>query len=144
MLSDYKGWFPNIQKDHFIITSPETTYYNCIAWACDDNEKWYWPDAEEILYWPENVPREETVDAFILLFASLGYSICENPSLEEDHLKIALYCSALGKPTHAARQLPDGTWTSKLGRGHDVLHTLDCLSSVVYGEVAVFMKRLRS
>ena len=36
-------------------------------------------------------------------------------------IRIALYCLD-GRPTHAARQLPDGKWTSKLGNGPVVTH----------------------
>lgn len=34
------------------------------------------------------------------------------------------------EPTHMARQLPDGTWSSKLGPNEDITHfTLDALES---------------
>ena len=54
--------------------------------------------------------------------------------------KIAIYQSG-GLPTHAARQLPDGQWTSKLGRNIDISHTLPGLEGPEYGQVAVFMRR---
>jgi hypothetical protein len=52
-------------------------------------------------------------------------------------------------PTHMARQLPDGTWTSKCGGNEDIRHlTLDALESYgpwwiheEYGCPVVYMKR---
>jgi len=44
--------------------------------------------------------------------------------------------------THAARQLPDGKWTSKLGQLEDITHgTTDVIEGGDYGEVVQFMKR---
>jgi hypothetical protein len=44
--------------------------------------------------------------------------------------------------THAARQLPDGTWTSKLGKDVDIEHDYpDDVAGGVYGEVVVLMQR---
>ena len=46
-----------------------------------------------------------------------------------------------GKPTHAARQLGDGRWTSKLGKEVDITHTLVGLEGPVYGQVAAYLRR---
>jgi len=43
--------------------------------------------------------------------------------------------------THAARQLDDGTWTSKLGSLEDITHELQALEGADYGHVVLFMKR---
>jgi hypothetical protein len=44
--------------------------------------------------------------------------------------------------THAARQLPNGKWTSKLGKGEDIEHdTPDDVSGGIYGEVVEIMRR---
>jgi hypothetical protein len=42
-----------------------------------------------------------------------------------------------GEPTHAARQLPNGKWTSKLGRWQDIEYELDGLVGKMYGTVTV-------
>jgi hypothetical protein len=65
--------FPNSRIDPFLITSPQTSSYNCIAWAFGDNSKWYWPDSSNIYFWPSDIPRQETLDSFIKLFESIGY-----------------------------------------------------------------------
>lgn len=46
------------------------------------------------------------------------------------------------KPTHVARQLDDGKWTSKLGSNEDIIHhTLDGLEGEKYGQVTTIMTR---
>ncbi len=37
--------------------------------------------------------------------------------------------------------LPEGTWTSKLGKYLDINHTLRGIEGSVYGQVVAFMKR---
>lgn len=44
--------------------------------------------------------------------------------------------------THAAKQLADGRWGSKIGQLEDIVHTtVEALSGSDYGEVVQFMKR---
>jgi hypothetical protein len=133
--------FPNSKIDPFLLTSPQTTVYNCIAWAYGVIDRWFWPDSSGIYYWPNTVPRVENTDAFIKLFESIGYSVCDNGDLEDGFQKVAIYADNNGKPTHAARQLKNGLWTSKLGQSYDVTHTIYSMSDGQYGNVAVFMKR---
>jgi hypothetical protein len=46
--------------------------------------------------------------------------------------------------THAARQLPSGAWTSKLGDWEDIEHNaLSGLESSFYGRVSIILKRQR-
>ena len=49
-----------------------------------------------------------------------------------------------GVPTHAARQLTDGTWSSKLGRFHDISHSIDGLSGNEYGRPVLYLRRKKS
>lgn len=123
------------------MTSPSTAEYNCIAGAAGDTERWWWPISGSFAYWPLNIPLQETLEAFIEAFAVLGYSPCEDTEFEEGHEKIALYVDNSGKPTHAARQLSNGRWTSKLGKGQDIEHELDGLNGSGYGTVAQVLKR---
>jgi hypothetical protein len=50
---------------------------------------------------------------------------------------------AQGSPTHAARQLDNGRWTSKLGELEDIEHSLRDLEGAAYGTVVQVMKRPR-
>jgi hypothetical protein len=137
-------FFPNLPIHGYSITSPATPEYNCIAWAADDNEVWWWPDPMNTAYWPPQIQREETIEAFIQAYETLGYVQCCTPDYKEGFEKIAIY-EKDGKPTHAARQLINGRWTSKLGELEDIEHhALEGLHGQAYGTVAVFMKREKS
>lgn len=132
--------FPNLRTDGFSITSPRDATYNCIAWAAHDTERWWWPTSP--YFWPESVPREESIDAFIRAYATIGFVPCENAVPEAGYEKVAIYADTGGVPTHAARQLPDGRWTSKLGGSEDIEHgTIRALEDSDYGRVAVTLAR---
>lgn len=60
-----------------------------------------------------------TLQSFVLAFEHLGYRVCTSGMLEEGVEKIALYAASDGEPTHAARQLANGGWTSKLGMAEE-------------------------
>ncbi|MCK9581516.1 MAG: hypothetical protein M0Q92_13860 [Methanoregula sp.] len=136
----YEQDFPNLNQEGFQVTSAINVSYNCIAWAAGDNNKWWWPDNFKICYWPEDIPRQDSVDAFIKMFGKFGYSPCENRELEDGYEKIAIYANDTAV-THASRQLPTGKWTSKLGQSHDIEHTLIGLNSKKYGMVQQILKR---
>lgn len=76
-----------------------------------------------------------------MAYEALGYSVCKDPAYEINFEKIAIFADAAGKPTHAARQLHSGKWTSKLGNSEDIEHALGGISGSKYGVVAVIMKR---
>jgi hypothetical protein len=62
-------------------------------------------------------------------------------SLEPGFEKVALFGSSLYY-THAARQLPNGKWTSKLGKAEDIEHdSPDIVAGGVYGELVQVMRR---
>lgn len=61
------------------------------------------------------------LDTLQQAFAALDYEICPDGGLETDFEKVVLYGTALFY-THVARQLPNGKWTSKLGRAEDIEH----------------------
>lgn len=132
--------FPSLQTSGYDITSPATKEYNCIAWAAGDSETWWWPNKD--CFWPSEIPQEENFDAFIKIYEALGYTPCDNYGYEEGVEKVAIYVDSEGIPTHAARQLSNGLWTSKLGKSEDIEHnTLEGLCGETYGTVAVVMKR---
>ncbi len=134
--------FPNLQSTGYSITSPATIDYNCIAWAADDIEAWWWPDPLKENYWTPEIPRAINIKTFIRAFELLGYTVCNNPEYENDLEKITIYADSKGKPTHAARQLSSGKWTSKLGTLEDIEHhTLDSLAGPHYGSLAIILKR---
>ena len=99
-------------------------------------------------YWPANALRQVTLEAFILAYGTLGYEPCPDGTLEPGFQKIVLYARA-GKPTHVARQLDGGAWTSKLGKWVDIEHddpdeVLRFPKCSIYGDPVQFLKRPRT
>lgn len=140
--------------------SPGT--YNCIAWAAEDIiHGYWWPSPNGT--WPRCITREVTVPCFVKAFRCLGYARCKHSRHEFAYHKVVLYAIHNSRgpkpvpsrlqdfedwtPTHMARQLPDGTWTSKCGGNEDIRHlTLDALESYgfrqdAYGCPVLYMKR---
>jgi hypothetical protein len=132
--------FPGLRGQPYQIKSEKDRKYNCIAFAVGDTANWWWPDPLGEDTWPPAVARDETVEAFRGAFATLGYAVCDDERLEPGYEKVALFALA-GKPKHAARQLPSGRWTSKLGPREDIEHALHDLTGMAYGSVVLVMKR---
>jgi hypothetical protein len=135
--------FPRLARGGFLYTSPADKRYNCIAWAAGDLGKWWWPASEhEQAFWPAGVAREETLLAFREAFATLGYFPCDGEELVPGFEKIALFADDQGTPSHAARQLPQGCWTSKIGELEDIEHALHDLEGTAHGSVVLILKRV--
>jgi hypothetical protein len=141
MVKPLEHIFPGSAKGGYQVTSPPSNSYNCIAYAAGDTAKWWWPADEKEAFWPEGVTRAETLAAFTAAFASLGYLECRAAELEAGFEKVALFANHQGLPLHAARQRPDGRWTSKLGEREDIEHALHDLEGETYGTVVLLMKR---
>lgn len=133
--------FPNAKNEGYDEISPQSKFYNCIAYAAGDTTRNWWPNNGPTGYWPKNVPQRETVYAFLELYRSLGYENCNDGQLENGFDKIAVY-TLNNKVTHAALQLQNGNWTSKVGQNIDIEHnTLKALEGPFYGQVVRFLKR---
>ena len=88
--------------------------------------------------------RDETMESFVLAFQKLGYVSCNDDALESDFEKVAIYVDQSNTPTHMARQLLDGTWTSKCGSLEDIEHEkLEALSGFDFSEYGVPVKFLK-
>jgi hypothetical protein len=139
--------FRNLDSNNSTITSDATRKYNCFAWAAGDSHRRWEPDAQNNYYWPKGVPRELTIEAFVRAYETLGYVECPDASVERGFQKVAIYTKRYyegTRPTHAALQLPDGRWTSKLGDAEDIEHAdLDALRGRDYGVPARYLKRPR-
>jgi hypothetical protein len=125
----------------FKVIGPSARLYNCIAWAAGEAHQRWWPHDD---YWPPQVISEVSLPAFQAAFRTLGYEPCgQNDLLEARFEKVALFvCGVV--PSHAARQLAHGWWTSKLGDNWVIEHeSLRGLEGALYGRVALVMKRPR-
>ncbi|MFT4557125.1 MAG: DUF7689 domain-containing protein [Planctomycetales bacterium] len=130
--------FPRLTAENHQQTSEPDVRYNCIAWAAWDMEHWWQPG----IFWPLEISRDEHgIGVLVAAFKSLGFVECSDGTLQSGFEKVALYGSTF-MYTHAARQLPDGKWTSKLGKAEDVTHdSPGDLAGGPYGEVVEFMSR---
>ncbi|WP_293090687.1 hypothetical protein [Moorena sp. SIOASIH] len=72
----------------------------------------------------------------------MGYTPCQSELTESGYEKIALYVDDRGIPIHAAKQLPNGKWSSKLGWLEDIEHELEGLVSDRYGKVGQIGQRV--
>lgn len=134
-------YFPNLAGTGYEITSPEDAGYNCIAWAAGDSSSWWEPDPMNVSYWPAEAPREISTEAFIDAFKVLGFSPCDSADEQDGIEKLALFVNSSGEPTHMARQLPNGKWSSKLGKSYDIEHAFNGLAGSAYGTIVVLLAR---
>jgi hypothetical protein len=131
--------FPRLFGNEYQLTSKRTRRYNCLAWAVGNNSAWW--DAGPGGVWPDSVLNDGSVEAAIQLYEYYGYTKTTDATPEAGVEKIAIYGDDLGY-THAARQLPDGRWTSKLGKLQDIEHLkLESLYCRWYGTIVQFMEK---
>lgn len=131
--------FSNMAGSHVRLTSPDDPGYNCLAWAADDTRRCWHPSAFGGLYWPGG-PAEDTLAAWIRAYKGLGFERSDSAEHETGREKLAIYADDSG-PSHVARQLPNGWWTSKLGPREDIEHELHALTGDQYGQVVAILSR---
>lgn len=139
--------FPNLKARGYQPISEPDERYNCIAWAVGENHRWWEPCDGS--YWPERrggVPPDYSIASLVLAYAAYGFVKCgggieEAATLEVGIQKIAIY-GQMDEYLHAARQLKNGEWTSKLGPDDDIRHaSLHAVAGGIYGDVTVIMRR---
>ena len=128
----FKSDFPKLANVAAKKTSEADTRYNCIAWVFGDNRRWWWPSTRA--YWPMDTAGKTVIEAFEEWFDRDGWEPITSLEFEAGFTKIALFAKD-GHPTHAARQLKNGLWTSKLGQNIDIVHKHDELDGPKYGAV---------
>jgi hypothetical protein len=141
--------FPRLDKKNHFVISDRDTIYNCIAYVVGVTTIKWWPALplfRSDVYWPLSVPSIETLDAFLKAFGTHGYVECENGDFIEATEKISIYTkdgTRGGKPTHAAKQLDEQNWASKLGDAYDICHKERAVGGGIYGEIAAYMRRTK-
>jgi len=138
---------PHLAEDNCEVKSKATKRYNCVAWAAGEDFRWWWPDPMGKDYWPLGIPRAVTVEAFLLAYGTLGFKLYFDGTHQAGIEKLALYGKGQAGaevPTHAALQLENGEWTSKIGRFEDVYHkTAAAVEGPIYGHVICYLARPR-
>jgi hypothetical protein len=142
--------FPKLLQDNrFKVTSKATPNYNCIAWACKYDERWIQPpymgkpNLDCVVWWPPDIPEGLEPECLKKLFEYHGYAECKSSKREEGYRKVAIFFNEqTNEWTHAARELNNGCWTSKLGQFADIQHgTPEAIENDDYGKVYCFMKK---
>jgi len=118
-----------------------------VAWAIGDI-KTFWDDVRILgrrvkgYYWPKGISAD-TLEGWKAVFALHNYSDCESDTFDPEFEKVAIYVYPNGDPSHVARQIGSGTWSSKLGISFDIEHeTLDSLKGEEYGTtIGAIMQR---
>lgn len=136
----YKKFFPKISDVKKKKTSECDPIYNCIAWAFKDSQRHWWPNKKRS-YWPLNATGLSTNEAFEAWFLHDGWEETSDTSFDPSYEKIAFF-TLNGEPTHAARLIADGVWTSKLGSLIDLSHGSDDLDGPEYGQIARIYRKL--
>ena len=142
-LSDpQKALLPGLKPGEYHVSSPGTDDYNCFAWAAHVDDRWWQPSDDPRHFWPPGAPTTLEVESVIVAYELVGFERCANVTSELGYEKIAIYVNSSGLPSHAARQLQDGRWTSKLGEWPDIEHdSLEVLEGAFYGQVSSIMRR---
>jgi hypothetical protein len=108
---DQRTGFPRLGEE-FEVLAPASVMYNCIGWSLGNTGAWVWPtDGQQPAYLPN----------FDALYRYYGFRRVKGLEFRRwpGHDKVVLYAVRKSdgsiQPTHAARQMPDGSWSSKLG-----------------------------
>lgn len=133
----------------FVISSPITWVYNCIAFAMGSQDMWVaagHPRVGWYAWWPPTVERTDKPQSLIDAFKYMGFEECEDIFTEEGYDKVVLYqklkADGCFRWTHAAKVIDDHRLHSKLGALHDVMHRSgDIFEECEYGSEYAYMKR---
>ena len=134
--------FPNLSEEDFEIVEQSSERYNCIAYAAGDVTESWWPNANS--YWPPWATDDNRIDSLKEVFAGLDYEQCDDSKAEDGYEKVALY-EIQGRFEHAAAQMSNGRWRSKMGQGPVIEHlSPESLSGGMYGNPTIYMRRARN
>ncbi|RIK80189.1 MAG: hypothetical protein DCC68_11550 [Planctomycetota bacterium] len=138
--------FDGLRGTKWRLTSKQTPRYNCIAWAVGEKHRPW-----DLLrgYWPDGVPRTGCLTSLIAAYQTKGFEICDEAPLEYDQSfdKVVLYGVQTGSGhewQHAAKLMPNGMWSSKLGNWVDIQHEQpEHVNHADYGEPLVYMRKAK-
>jgi len=136
---DQKRSFPRL-GDRFEVMGPATQTYNCICWSLGNNDAWVWPRG----------PGEPvTLADFDGLYSIYGFKRVTGLDFgrQKGVEKVVLFAASRENKieiTHACRQMPDGSWSSKVGSLPLIRHLRpDDLAGPTYGSPWVIYVRTK-
>jgi hypothetical protein len=147
--------FPKLKKSTWRIKSPLNDNYQCIAWAAVRTDVKWWPvDGNPSVFWPDQAPLDESIEAFTKAFQTIGYATFISEKFEFGFQTVAMFATNDGLVRHMARQHFFGIgWLSKCGNLEDILHFdlravegdpsafLAAMGFGTYGQVCRIMRR---
>jgi len=107
--------FKKLSSTNYRVTSNAASY-NCLAYAAGDTRVPWDPIGEPFAYWPRRVPKNRKPSTIKLIFARQGFKPRADGSLDPAFEKVAILSVSENEYGHVAIQLPNGSWSSKLGR----------------------------
>jgi hypothetical protein len=138
MIERFCECFPNLKSEDCLVKRQESIEYNCLAWAIGVTREWWSPADPH--YWPEGLPKENTLESFKCLFEGFGYQECERGDHAPGYEKVAIYVNETGV-SHVSKQLESGSWTSKIGAEAVIEHPFRGLDGGIYGSIVLVMRR---
>lgn len=138
--TETKRAFPRLKLSTIEVLGHHTKKYNCIAHSLGVD---YWVN-------PETGDETNPLAKMDAMYGQIGYTRIDamNTAVEPGLEKVCVYATmnvdaSIKEVTHAARQEPDGTWTSKLGSMPLIRHPdLEALRGPVYGTpVAIYVRK---
>lgn len=142
--TELQAKFPKLSADNYKHTSDAAARYNCVAFANDDDRKWWQAGLYGgRYYWPPDT--SDTLEGWVSIFTSQGFELTSNREIEAEFEKVAIYVDLRDMlPAHVAKSY-GSEWKSKLGRYQDIQHSsLDVLEGdqhCEYGIVERILKR---
>jgi len=131
------------RDNHFVLTSPTSYQYNCIAYAMGMQDRWI--DCADLpWHWWPPVSKGSNESDLVEAFKYFGFEPCGmDDTLDVQYDKVALYHNDVGW-THAARVVNDGIYHSKFGASYDGTHSCGDVLKAQYGEPFLIMRRLKT
>lgn len=132
----------NFIENYQILEGTSSPHYNCISHTLNIKNKWSWPKSvDSDNYWPiSNI--SETIDAFDEFYEYHGFTKTNMNKIYLGKNKIVLY--SIGEiPKHAALQIKDDLYESKMGRGEIIRHDPFDIENSIYGNIVRLYEKIK-
>jgi hypothetical protein len=140
--ADVEADFPLLAGRRYEL-SDEDFNYNCLAYVLGDLTHWWEPPKGSGRYWPEGFSSDVSVATAESILRAHGFTVEIDEGREPQAPAIAIYALS-DEWTHFA-MFENGSWSSKLGEGHDVARVrLEDLEGALYGKVVKVLGRPES
>jgi hypothetical protein len=121
----FRGYFPNLDVNHAVVTGEVSTVYNCISWTVGVTNRWLWPG--------------NTLASFDTFYRGFGFVRAGDGTIAAWGLSTSnMTHGSVSGPGHGPR------WESKCGSDLRIQHGLNELVSSSYGRVLAFYRRSRT